>query len=270
GRYGHYFQFLWAFKTGREGWELFRTLCLCLAGFMWGSNYPSFYYGPAWGGFFNPIAGTLFLAGLAAAWVRRRQPLYAWFLASVVLFFLPAFLSGPTVTEMREIQVLPLLSFLAALGLEVSTSWVPPNRKAVFLAVPLFLSSGLDLWHLQKAGQALDQRWDFQKTKENQAAFRILEKTYELKKEPGLIFTNFNSLVFHDYSLEVACRPFNAAELPGFSIEKAGWAAVVVNVHYQPFLFKRFPGSRWVWLSKGLDPRLNNYNGGLMLGIIPL
>ena len=47
---------------------------------------------------------------------------------------------------------------------------------------------------------------------------------------------------------------------------QAKWAALLINVHYQPFFQKRFGVGKFYWLSKGL----HSSDGGRMLWVIPL
>jgi hypothetical protein len=78
-------------------------------------------------------------------------------------------------------------------------------------------------------------------------------------------FTDF-LLASHNNSLSAMTYGFNAAMNPKLDPEKARWAGVIINVHYQPFLAARFPGSQWSWISEGGSET----DGGLTVGLIPL
>ncbi len=270
GVYGKYFHFLWAFKPQTTGVQQLLTVFVCLSGFLWGNQPPDFYYGPIWGGFFNPVSGGLLIIGLIVALSRVSQSLYRWLLTGLFLSFLPTFLSGPPPTEMRAIQALPLLTLLAVVGLESLLSWTPAKTRFLALTAILFATSGLDFVHLEKSRDFLNNLWGFQKTRENTLAYQSLEQKYDENKEPGVILTHFNALEFRDPALQVACFPFNSVDNPALAGHQATWAAITVNIHYQPFLAKRFPEGRWIWISRDSVPRDINYEGGLMLGIIPI
>ena len=99
--------------------------------------------------------------------------------------------------------------------------------------------------------------------------FLIFKEEYKAKGATRLLLSNLHSTVFHDYSLRIACFPFNCGDNPNLAGQEPAWVAVIANVHYQPFLAKRFPQGRWIRLSENPEDQENNYDGGLMLAIIP-
>jgi tetratricopeptide (TPR) repeat protein len=94
-------------------------------------------------------------------------------------------------------------------------------------------------------------------------AYRILQKASQ--DGPGLFFNDF-SVEPYDQTVGVGVFGFNALMNPRLSMDSAKWAALIVNVNYEPFLAKEFPQGQWSWL----DEKAQEANGGLMLGIVPL
>ncbi len=267
--FGTYYSFMMNVGRHEPFFDYFGRVARILAGFLWGYKISIYSYGPVWGGFFNPLTGTLMVIGFLVLPKRTASVQWAWVYAAALVFFSPDLLSAPPLSEMRVIQILPLFSFAAVQGLEWLLELLSRRSRTAFLAAILLVSTGLDTIHLQKSREVMNNYWDFLKTKENAVAFPILEKQSR-EQGPGLILTELNLSVFHDYSLRIACFPFNADDHPEWPSDKAHWAALVVNIHYQPFLAKAFPDGSWFWLSKDVEPAQNDYDGGLMLGILPV
>ncbi len=267
--FGTYYSFMLNLGNSESLGDYLGRIGRELSGFVWGYHIGHYNYGPVWGGFFNPVTGVLLVLGFLVLPGKLAKGTWAWVYGAAFVFFLPDLLSSPPLSEMRVIQELPLLSFVAVQGLE----WVAGKfreREAKLLLVALYLvSSGLDLVHLQRSRETVNEYWDFLKVKENARAFPILERQYR-EQGPGILLTELNISVFHDYSLRVACFPFNAEDHPEWTGVQPRWAALVVNVNYQPFLAWAFPEGRWFWLSRDVDPSQNVFNGGLMLGILPV
>src|SRR6202020_1511844 len=78
------------------------------------------------------------------------------------------------------------------------------------------------------------------------------------------IFTDFMPLT-HGHTLHVTTYHFNASINPKLNAVNAKWVGLMVNVHYQGFLEKRFPGSFW----KTVTP-FPPGQGGSVVGIIPV
>jgi hypothetical protein len=104
----------------------------------------------------------------------------------------------------------------------------------------------------------------YAKSLERYRAYGLLEQ--KAKSEgPGLIFSDFVPGLC-DQTLTVADDGFNAERNPSLSADQATWAAVLANVHYQPFLLKRFgPGKVY-----GLSKDLSDPGGGWMLWVMPV
>jgi hypothetical protein len=99
---------------------------------------------------------------------------------------------------------------------------------------------------------------------ERYRAFQVLEPLAKTQG-PGFIFSNF-APGLPDQTLSVADHSFNTAENPDLPFEKAHWAALLINANYQPFLKKRFPNGKAVFLSRDAE----NPDGGQMLWVMPV
>ncbi len=233
----------------------------------WGMDTHFHTYQPLWGGFLNPVLGSLFFLGFLETWKNRQLALNRWLLWAFFIFLLPGLLTSDRET-FRMVPVIPVMLVITALGWQKLCASFP-NRKGMVLSLFLFLPAmGLDSYHLFGVYHHL---WDtsdiwrgYTKSVERFRAYELL-KQIASEKGPGLLFDDFIPGL-PDQTLTVAAHDFNAAENPDLSFEKAQWAAVLTNVNYQPFLAKRFPDGRYAWLSKDLS----SSDGGLMLWVIPL
>lgn len=236
-----------------------------LASFFWGSRLPPnlFAYRPFWGGFLNPVLGAACLYGLWMLLITASSPKALGGL--FFLLMLPGFLTGG-LDSFRVIQVLPLLLLGAALGLTAFLSSFAFRRHWVAVGTLLALSVGLDSYHLFGVYGSLwtqpKDNWFAIKSVERMRAFGILKELGK-KEGPGLILSELVPDTY-DQSLEVMDFPFNAAENP--HLTQARWAAILINVHYQPYLSQVFPGGRNFWLASDAGFP----DGGLTLYVIPL
>lgn len=233
----------------------------------WGLPIDYYSYQPVWGGFLNPILGSLFFIGLIQALKNIRNARYAWLTAAFFFFLLPGMLTQ----DMETYRILPVLGALiplVALGTARLLVDFSP-RKAAWVLLLLFLpSAGLDFYHLAGPYHRLwdsPQYWIHSvKSLNNYRASLILRKIAQ-EQGPGLVFQEFtpnNS----DRTLALVTFPFDAVANWDLSFEETQWAAVLVNVHYQPFLKERFKGGKAYGLTKDLAPS----DGGRMLWVFPL
>jgi hypothetical protein len=265
--YGRYFLYLWTFGTAEP---LSKKLEVAFAYFQvlfWGVGIKFYTYQPVWGGFLNPVLGSLFLLGLLEAVKNRRNPLYLWLLASFILLMLQGLLTR----ELEPLRILPLLvpaAALVTLGAVHLLQDLPP-LSSVFFALLLFLSSlaldGFHLFHSYRSLWSETRHWKgYAKSLERYQAFELL-KVKAKSEGPGLIFADFTTGL-SDQSLAVAAHSFDAVQNPALDFDKAKWAAVLVNANYRPFLSKRFVEGKAYWLSKNSsDPA-----GGWMLWVTPV
>ncbi len=265
--YGGYIRHVWMFNL-KEPWLpqlawAFRDV----GAFFWKSRLPSnlFAYKPFWGGYLNPLLGALcFIGALEMARLRSHPLARFWFLALPVLY-LPGFLTG----GVEMFRVLPLLPFLlagAAVGAAVLLSALPAARRPLVGVLLLLVSVGLDSHHLFGVYGSVwshpGDNWFASKSLDRLRAYSILKKAAE-KEGPGIILTRLVPDLY-DQSLPLATDGFNAEENGG--AVQARWAALLINVHYQPYLQKEVPGGRWFWLA----PDIDQPQGGLLLGLFPL
>ncbi len=244
------------------------TAASYLTSLFWGNLQVGTSYGPRWGGMLNPVLATGFFLGLGLLWAQRRETFARWTAFGLLLGLLPGLLSADYVEHYRVIQVMPFVLFIAALGArEFVLSFGTAKAQAMAAVSICLVSFALDMNHLWKpihdAGFA-DLGLSEEVRQDNAKAYRLLDSAKD-HLGPGLIFTDF-LLTSHNNSLSAMTYGFNAALNPKLDPEKARWAGVIANVHYQSFLARRFPGSQWRWISKG-SPETD---GGLTVGLIPL
>jgi hypothetical protein len=236
-----------------------------LTSLFWGTVNGSAAYGPVWGGMLNPLLGSCFFIGGIRLLRENQTGLVRAIAGALLLFVLPGVLSADHVEMFRVIQLMPLLNLVASIGLVWLLEFVPVRKGLTVFSVILLFSFSLDLIHLLKISDiaipAFHPAPSIQD--ENYWAYQKLEPAAQTGGA-GLIFTDF-ILLDHDHTLNVTTYHFNALFNSKFKIEDARWAGVVANVHYVPFLSKRFPGSHW-W-------RITPYaaeDGGSAVGIISI
>jgi len=236
-----------------------------LTSLFWGPIESGASYGPVWGGILNPILSSCFFIGFIELVSRRKEKITLWILAAFFILLLPGLLSSDYVEFNRVIQVMPILLLITALGLQRLAGSL--SRDMQWLLIPLLFCSFLfDANHLLKpAVEGPAWKLDFKKESddENYRAYQIFEDEYS-KNGPGLIFPDFMPLT-HGHTIHVTTYHFNAALNPKLKTVQPKWAGLMVNVHYQPFLERRFPGS--VWKTVSLVPQ---GQGGSVVGIIPV
>lgn len=225
-------------------------------------------YTPLVGGFLNPLLGAFFFLGLVELFRFRKEPLLRWVAPAFFLFLVPGALSL-NVETFRVAQVMPLLLFITALGGHSLLAAWPAARRLRLLVLVLALSGCLDFYLLAAPYRNPDAHPENfgrpVKSLERYRAYRILERIQEAQG-PGWVLTDFDTGSFNDPTLSFMAYPFNVARNTGLESSPCRWMAVFVNVHYQPFLKKRFPEGRWFWVAEGLGLE----NGGDLLGVLPV
>lgn len=272
--YGSYIHGLLPFQNKSNLAFQIQASLSCLTALFWDNGWPEFFYGPSWGGFLNPVMGALFFIGLLEFYRFRNRPFAKWTLASLLLFVSPALMTN-NITDMREIQVFPLLSLVALVGLQRLVWSVKKGAAVYFIVALLACTTALDLVHLLKARDFLNGYWKVQKAEESYKTFSLLTELNQ-RKGPGYFLddlSNVNAyykdqLNIHDQTLSVATYPFNAVRNPRFNDVDAKWIALLLDLNYQPFLSARFPESFSFDLSSGREEK-DRVNGGLMLWILP-
>ena len=265
--YKWYFQHLWAWGGPASGVSRFVLPLAYVKGLFWGCDPAAFSYGPLWGGLFNPLLTALVFLGLASLLKTCRKPLHAFLLGLLALFFLPAALTN-NFEMMRLALLLPILIAVGAQGTGFLLSAFRFSARPALLALIFLASLALDSRHLfvlypaSRAGNP--PALGAYKTPEFEEAYSILKPMAE-SQGPGIILLNFIPDPY-DQTLFTMAYGFNAASNSRFDPSSASWAAVLTNIHEQPYLKKLFPGGRWIWLSEGMG----RPDGGLILEITPV
>jgi hypothetical protein len=260
-----YLRSLWLLQGGSDGSIQWRYFISNLSGLFWGTPF-SKHYGPLWGGMMNPVSGSLFFTGLVEC--RRRWAFSGirWLLGGIGWFLIPGFLSRDFEC-FRGLPLLPLLILVAALGLQGLLRRVPVRGHSGWALSLLLVSASLDVFHLAGPYHRLwgtpGPGWEGLKNVEYWKAHEILGQL-EREKGEGLLLADFQ-LDIADQTLPLADYPLDAARHPQTTLDGKNWIAVIVDLHYQPFLKKRFPGGQWYALGSDYLQ-----GGGIMLAVLPV
>ena len=231
-----------------------------------GASADEIFYKPVWGGLINPLLGSLFGIGMLECIRNLSHSLYRWLCVSFFVFLLPGMLSSGF-EFFRVISVLAVLIPLIAIGWARLTQKFSSRWSFVILLALMIPSLMLDVNQLLVVYPHL---WDSSaywrkevKSINFYRAYKILES--KSSEGPGLIFSDFVP-GFDDQTLNLMDYNFNGVKNNHLDFEKTKWAAIIVNVNYQPFLAKRFGKGETYWLSKDLDLG----DGGWMLWVIDI
>jgi hypothetical protein len=247
--------------------EWVMVACGYLSSLFWGVSKDIYSYQPVWGGFLNPVLGSLFMIGLLELIRSWNLLISKWLLLALVLFCIPGVFTHD-LEPFRALPMIPFLLVICALGLSVLFKGIPLKRRLRWILALALVVAGLDFYHLAvRYHRIWDQEsvWKgYAKPMERYRAFGLLDK---IRKEngPGLIYSDFAPGLC-DQTLTVADHAFNAAQNPDLSYRDAKWAAVLANANYKPFLSARFPDGRAYALSVGLSAP----DGGQMLWVMPV
>ena len=220
---------------------------------LWGTFDKSYFnFGPLWGGYFNPILGSLFLLGWIEIYLLRQKTVFWWFIVFFVVCFIPALISN-TVEMMRILTLFPFCVFLAALGVQALIRRVLKKTLVLLLSLCLILSLGLDAYHLlgpYHQWATPNKYMDGSKSPEHFRAFQVLEKL-KAEKGIGLVFSDFY-YDFFDQSLFVTTYDFNPVVNPTLDISKCSWAAALMAAGDRKDFLRHFPKAIFYDLSLGL------------------
>ncbi len=265
--YHGYFRHLWTLGSTQSFTQRIQLPLGYLTDFFWGGRHSTFHFGPLWGGLLNSVSTSLFFTGLIFLIRSYRQPAGLWTLGTLVIFFIPALLTNNLET-MRLCQLQPLFLLVCAFGIQFLLLYLPLSKRLLILVLILGGSFALDGYHLFLAyPRHQAERFDYydgNKSLEYQKAYPLI-KAQAILEGPGLILLNSNPDPY-DQSLFTATYGWNAAENPRLNPAQAKWAALLTNIHEQPYLRKAFPDGKWVWLSEGLG----RSDGGFLLEMITL
>lgn len=221
------------------------------------------FYSPVWGGFLNPVLGTLFFLGLREAFRQKKIYLW-WFLSALVILWLPGLLTNGQ--ELFRILLLcPFLLAGAAWGLSILISSL--SRRSAWLTVCslLLVSLGLDGYHLFVVYPDLHsfpQIHQFWRPVELAEATGMIE-SHSQTQGPLVIFNEFSLKPSPAFS--VATYGFDALENPRLASVPPKTAVIMTDPNYQPFLERRFPEGDWHWFT----PNNPDKDSGLLVGFVP-
>lgn len=267
--YGGYIHHVWAWDLSRPWLGQILQSLSDFSAFFWKSTIPAnlFAYKPFWGGYLNPFMGALFFLG-ALVFFRTESKSKSFFVVSAFLiFYVPGFLTGG-VEMFRVLPLLPLLLAGTTWGLLTLLGPLKLHLKWIALTLILVFSLSLDTKHLFGVYHGIwvqpKDNWFASKSVERLRAYYILE---ELKKQkgPGVILCELVPDLY-DQSLTIATYAFNVAQNRELNPGQARWAALLINIHYQPYLADIFPDGNWYRLA----PDVDRPDGGLMLAVFPL
>lgn len=233
---------------------------------LWGCDLQNS-YGPVWGGVLNPVLGAFFLAGILECFRSWKNSFVRWVVLALLLFLLPGAVTR-NFDLFRNIQALPLLILITAMGVQGILLAAKTRGSKQILLLALLFSAGLDLRHLWLTyhPSAPGAGSNYQRSAYSRA-FDILREKNRLSG-PGLVLFDLRPNE-GDQTLSVATYRFNAARDPKLSVAEAKWMAVIVNINYKSFLVERFPGGEWHSLFLK-DQAETGAEDKWMLGIIPL
>jgi hypothetical protein len=264
--YGDHIRGLWALN-GNSQWEQQFLDILCypkMIFFQPGDGKANWL---AWGGYLNPLAGSLCLVGILEIFRLRKFPLARWFWGGLFLCLMPGFLAK-NVEIFRILPVFPVITVLCAFGAMALLKTAPPAKAMAIVMAILVLSSVVDLYHLFGPYHRMfgipNPYWAQVKSEPFFKAYQILRRDYQ-PQGPGGVLTD---LWAHssDETLTLATYAFNTVRNPSLSTAQSRWVAVFMDANYKPFLARRFPQGRWFWLGS-LSP---NDESGLVMGVIPV
>jgi hypothetical protein len=262
-----YLHQLWALTDPSFSWPKIENSLSYISALFWGVPARYCTYQPVWGGFLNPVLGSLWMLGFLGS-ARSRDPLGRWLVFASFFLLLPGLLTTDSEPFRIAPMAVPSLALIAWGFVSLFKGTVPLTKTLCFGGLLLTASFSLDLYHL---AVPLHRMWDdpgvwikYVKSINNARAFGILREKARTEG-PGVVLSNFPTGVY-DKTLDLADYSFNAGLNPALDPERARWAALLTNVNDQPFLRKIWGEGRSYWLSKDLP----SSDGGGMLWIFPL
>jgi 4-amino-4-deoxy-L-arabinose transferase-like glycosyltransferase len=255
------------------GERIIRSIISHLMYLFWYGNDKKFLpqgdFVPSASGLLNPITSAFFFIGVIELFRLKKSIVVGLLFLSLIVCLLPGLLSMDFDIH-RIDQIAPLLLLVATVGFQsTAQSFGTTKLKCIlFILLTLSVSFLMDAFNLEKFNNINFFNPASSETSSNepeiQKAYEIVKNEYTLSG-PGFIFTEFSSAVL-DQSFLISTFPFNANHNSKLPSPFSKWAAVILNIHYLPFLSNRFPLGHWYHL--GPDPAW--MYGDLCLFIIPL
>ncbi len=155
---------------------------------LWTGFNGQFAYNPQWGGFLNPILGSLFLLGAAEGFRLRHLPLVKWMAFGFAVLLVPCLVTH-SANWYHVAALMPLFIGVAAWGFSVLWAGFPRGSTRISLALGLFfLSFLLDWANLEKTMGVADREYSA-----SNPTVSVCQSLRELgqTRGPGLVFSNF-------------------------------------------------------------------------------
>lgn len=237
--YGTYFSSLVVGHKNLENdldWDPGQSL-LYFTTFFWEGFRRHFAYNPWWGGFLNPLMGSLFFLGALGLYRRRSDPRVRWTAFAFLVLFVPILFANNT-NWFHVAALLPFFMATAALGTWDLWHGTPkPGRSWIFGAL-LLVSILLDGTNLVRTRNYIDRH---QIDPGFLRAYHLLEDKGR-QEGPGSIFACFTSYAV-DIRLSTMVRPWNRGADPH-------WAAVLTWRSNHPYFQRLFSGASYVELEE--------------------
>ncbi len=258
-----------------------------LTSLLWTGFNGQFAYNPQWGGFLNPILGSLFLLGSAEMIRLRRLPLVKWLASGFAVILAPCLLTH--VSNWYHLSALmPLFMAVTALGFGVLWSGLPQGKSRIPLILFFSLASiALDWTNLEKTMAVTDK--ECSALNPTVWACESLQKIAQ-SHGPGYVFSDFcldfnnpvvnfvtDSSSKQTYSLfashwfpcymALGVHSFNALVNPNLTPDQATWASITTDEWAKPLLTKWFPGA---FFYSNLHREEHAISDNSLLVVIPL
>ena len=260
--YGSYPMSLWFFKATSVYENRWIAPISNITGIFWGARDSTL-----WGGLLNPLESALVFLGVAFAVKARHLGFMRWLLASFACFMAPG-LATNSIEHFRVVLLLPLLVVFLVIGLGwFLTEGLKPAFRGKALWLFLLMCGSVNLFHLFGPYHwALGFPGPVCSRTKSIESWRAYGQLAEIQKAlgPGTVFFDFVPKAT-DSTLPLAVYPFDRGQNPKIQREPNHWVAILVNAQWQEALARRFPSSRWFYLSDHLPLTY----GGMVLGVIP-
>lgn len=241
-------------------WDLSQNINY-LTSFLWTGATRQFGYKPQWGGFLNPILGSLFLLGSVETILIRNLPEVKWLFIGFIVLFVPC-LFIHNANWYHVATLMPLFIVVAALGFSVlwqEFPWV--HARVPFVLGLFFISIFLDWTNLNKSMAAAEKEYSASnstvwicnnliKQGQTQGPGRVYSDFCLDRDNPGftpvtdasgrVISYYFTSYWFPCY-MTFGTYAFNTLVNQDLTPNKASWAAITTDEWAQPLLSRLFP-----------------------------
>ncbi len=276
------------FLTGRLAentlqWNIRENLYY-LTSLLWTGSTTQFAYNPQWGGFLNPILGSLFLLGLAGMFRSRSLPWVKWLAWGFAVLLIPCLFTH-SANWYHLAALMPLFIGVTAWGFASLWPSLPGGSARLPLVLGLFLLSFLlDGANLEKSMGAAENEYCA-----SNSTVTVCKNLEDLSRTngPGLVYSDFcldfnnsvitfvadssgqiNSALFTSHWFPcytaLGTYSFNARLNQGLDPSRATWAALTTDQWAQPLL------SHWFSHAEFYTREIHTPSDNSLLALIPL